>query len=84
MGAAGVRGRFARYAPVADRKAQAGQRRGSLRQSGKAVSPAEITGRKIATTFWGGAWCDHLEGHSDYANRIPRGRTYVRNGSVID
>ena len=30
------------------------------------------------------AWCDNLERYSDYANRLPRGRTYVRNGSVID
>jgi uncharacterized Zn finger protein len=42
----------------------------------------EITGRKIARTFWGEAWCDHLEKFSDYANRLPRGRTYIRNGSV--
>lgn len=32
----------------------------------------------------GRGWCESLEGHSDYANRLPRGRTYVRNGSVID
>ena len=38
----------------------------------------------IAKTFWGKAWCDNLERYSDYANRLPRGRTYVRNGSVID
>jgi uncharacterized Zn finger protein len=44
----------------------------------------KIAGRKIATTFWGAAWCDNLERYSDFANRIPRGRTYVRNGSVID
>jgi uncharacterized Zn finger protein len=55
-----------------------------LRKSGKAVSPIEIVGRRIATTFWGGAWCDNLERYSDFANRLPRGRTYVRNGSVID
>ena len=41
-----------------------------------------IEGRKIAATFWGEAWCDHLESFSDFANRLPRGRTYVRNGSV--
>src|SRR5262249_19784028 len=35
-------------------------------------------------TFWGKAWCANLEAYSDYANRLPRGRTYVRNGSVID
>lgn len=77
-------GGFAPYVPVAARQAQAKQKLQSLRKSGKAVSPVEITGRKIATTFWGGAWCDNLERYSDYANRIPRGRTYVRNGSVID
>ena len=43
-----------------------------------------IEGRTIATTFWGKAWCDNLERYSDYANRLPRGRTYVRNGSVVD
>lgn len=43
-----------------------------------------IAGRNIAGTFWGKAWCDNLEAYSDYANRLPRGRTYVRNGSVID
>jgi len=43
-----------------------------------------IEGRTIARTFWGKAWCDNLEGYSDYENRLPRGRTYVRNGSVLD
>jgi uncharacterized Zn finger protein len=46
------------------------------------VQPVEIDGRRIAKTFWGEAWCNHLESFSDYANRLPRGRTYVRNGSV--
>jgi uncharacterized Zn finger protein len=48
------------------------------------VSPVILEGRKIATSFWGKAWCDNLEHYSDFANRLPRGRTYVRNGSVID
>jgi uncharacterized Zn finger protein len=43
-----------------------------------------LNGRQIASTFWGKAWCDNLEAYSDYANRLPRGRTYVRNGSVVD
>jgi uncharacterized Zn finger protein len=43
-----------------------------------------IEGRKIAHTFWGAAWCDNLETYSDFANRLPRGRSYARNGSVID
>ena len=51
---------------------------------GRALNPVQIDGRTIATTFWGQAWCKNLESYSDYANRLPRGRTYVRNGSVID
>ena len=43
-----------------------------------------ISGMKIATSFWGKAWCDAMESYGDYANRLPRGRTYVRNGSVVD
>jgi uncharacterized Zn finger protein len=35
-------------------------------------------------TFWGRAWCTNLESYSDYSNRLPRGRTYVCNGSVVD
>ena len=53
-----------------------------LRKKGKDVQPIEIEGRAIARSFWGKRWCEHLESFSDYANRLPRGRTYVRNGSV--
>ena len=53
------------------------------RKQGHVVSPVVIAGRTIARTFWGKAWCDNLESYSDYANRLPRGRTYVRNGSVV-
>jgi uncharacterized Zn finger protein/DNA-binding transcriptional regulator YiaG len=53
-----------------------------LRKKGKTIQPVTIDGRTIARSFWGKGWCDHLESFSDYANRLPRGRTYVRNGSV--
>jgi uncharacterized Zn finger protein len=53
------------------------------RKQGLAVSPVVIEGRAIARTFWGKAWCENLESYSDFANRLPRGRTYVRNGSVV-
>jgi uncharacterized Zn finger protein len=53
-----------------------------LRKKGKKIEPVEAVGRAIAETFWGRAWCSHLEKFSDYANRLPRGRTYVRNGSI--
>ena len=54
------------------------------KKSGCAASPVVSSGRAIASTFWGKAWCDNLEAYSDFANRLPRGRTYVRNGSVVD
>ena len=70
------------YVPVAKRRAAATRKMKQLEKSGREIEPVEITGRKIARTFWGEAWCNHLERFSDYANRLPRGRTYVRNGSV--
>lgn len=70
------------YVPVAQRRAQAMRKIEKLKKKGVDIQPIEIEGRKIATSFWGKAWCDHLESFSDYDNRLPRGRTYVRNGSV--
>lgn len=72
------------YVPVAERRRRAAKKVASLKIVGREISPVEITGRKIATTFWGEAWCKNLEAYSDYSNRLPRGRTYVRNGSVLD
>ncbi len=71
------------YVSVAQRRAKAQREMEKRRKRGMAVSPIAITGRTIAHTFWGKAWCDNLESYSDYANRLPRGRTYVRNGSVV-
>jgi uncharacterized Zn finger protein len=70
------------YVSVAERRRRAKMKMDGLRKKGVDVQPITIDGRKIAKTFWGEAWCDHLESFSDYENRLPRGRTYVRNGSV--
>ena len=72
------------YVSVADRrrKAQAAARK--LAKKGRVLAPVELADSRIATTFWGKAWCDNLEAYSDFANRLPRGRTYVRNGAIID
>src|SRR3990170_9119224 len=72
------------YVPVAERRRQAARETARLAKKGRTVSPVVIKGSKIANTFWGKAWCDNLERYSDYSNRLPRGRTYVRNGSVVD
>ncbi len=71
-----------RYVPVAERREKAKRKVNKMRKKGQELEPVEIEGRKIARTFWGEGWCDHLESFSDYANRLPRGRSYVRNGLV--
>ena len=73
---------WAPYVPVAQRHANAMYEMSKLRKKGKDIQPVRIEGRTIARSFWGKGWCDHLESFSDFANRLPRGRTYVRNGSV--
>lgn len=75
---------WAPYVPVAERrkKAQAAAKRAA--KVGAELLPVAPYCGAIAKTFWGKAWSANLEAYSDYANRLPRGRTYVRNGSVID
>jgi uncharacterized Zn finger protein len=73
------------YVPVWKRRRNAEHDLKRLLGSGEAPQPIEsFSGRKMTRTFWGDAWCEHLESMGDYANRLPRGRTYVRNGSVVD
>ena len=75
---------FRPYVSVGQRRANALREVKKLAKKGHKTSPVEIAGRIIASTFWGKAWCDNLESYSDFSNRLPRGRTYVRNGSVVD
>jgi len=76
--------RWPAYVPVAERRRKAELAMAKLAKKGVPVSPVKIEGRVIAATFWGKAWCDNLESYRDYENRLERGRTYVRNGSVVD
>ncbi len=70
------------YVPVAKRRGDAQKKMDALRKKGVDIQPVVIEGRRITQSFWGDAWCEHLESFSDFANRLPRGRSYVRNGSV--
>jgi uncharacterized Zn finger protein len=76
--------RWKPYAPVAARLEKAAKTAAKLAKKGQALSPVTASRGAIAKSFWGNAWCENLERYSDYANRLPRGRTYLRNGSVID
>lgn len=76
--------RWSAYVPVGARRAQAAGELASRRKSDLPASPVVLAGRAIATSFWGRSWCDTMESYGDFANRLARGRTYVRNGSVVD
>jgi len=71
---------FPEYVSVDERRRKAEREAANL----KSASPVMIKGSQIATTFWGKSWCQNLERYSDYSNRLPRGRTYVRSGCVVD
>jgi uncharacterized Zn finger protein len=75
---------FKPYVSAAERRRRAARHVKKLGKKGRALAPVEIEGRAIAKTFWGKAWCDNLERYGDFANRLPRGRTYVRRGAVLD
>jgi uncharacterized Zn finger protein len=77
-------GGWAPYVTVAERRRDAALAMEKLRKKGQPIAPVVIAGRAIAASVWGKAWCDNLESYHDYANRLERGRTYVRNGSVVD
>lgn len=73
------------YVPVAERRRKAEKTLAKLmKKKGQSIYPVRIEGRTIAKSFWGKSWCTNLERYSDFASRLPRGRTYVRNGSVLD
>lgn len=75
---------FQEYIPVAERKRRAEAKRKKLVKAGEQLEPVQSAARGIATTFWGRAWCRNLERYSDYESRLPRGRSYLRQGAVLD
>ncbi|NDP64373.1 SWIM zinc finger family protein [Polaromonas sp.] len=72
------------YMPIAERRAKAEKAAAKAKKAGALLTPIAPFRGAFAKTFWGKAWCDNLANYSDYANRLPRGSSYVRNGSVID
>ncbi|HEY6255022.1 MAG TPA: SWIM zinc finger family protein [Xanthobacteraceae bacterium] len=72
------------YVSVAEKQRRAKKELAKLKKQGRSVAPVTIEGRKIARNFWGKSWCTNLERYSDFASRLPRGRSYVCNGFVVD
>jgi uncharacterized Zn finger protein len=72
------------YVSVAERKAKADKKLKQLKKKNPKIKPVIIEGNTLAKNWWGKAWNKNLEKYADYANRIGRGRSYVRHGSVLD
>ena len=72
------------YVPVSEKKEAARKQLEKLLKKNPSMQPVIIEGRTIAKTFWGMAWNKNLESYADYTNRIGRGRSYVKNGMVLD
>ena len=72
------------YVSVAEQRQRAEKELAKLKKRGRQVAPVVVAGQKIARSFWGQSWCSNLERYSDFASRLPRGRSYVRNGLVVD
>lgn len=75
---------FPPHVSVAERKLLADAARARYAAQGQRLSPVAVTGNIIARSFWGQSWCRNLESYSDFENRLPRGRSYLRSGAVID
>jgi len=75
---------YPRYVSVAERRAKAEKKIQQLKKKNPDISPVVISGTKIAHSWWGISWNKNLESYADYSNRIGRGRSYVRHGSVLD
>jgi uncharacterized Zn finger protein len=76
--------RWKPYVPAAARRQTADRTVAKMKKGGQILSPVAASRGAIAKSFWGKAWCRNLERYSDHSNRLPRGRTYLRNGAVID
>jgi uncharacterized Zn finger protein len=75
---------FRPYVNAAEKRRRAKKAATALQKKGRKLNPVQVNGKTISRSFWGKAWCENLESYSDYANRLPRGRSYLRNGSVVD
>ncbi len=76
-------GGFAPYVTVAEKRRRSEKEAAKLTKKGQTLAPVRLESKTIARSFWGKSWCTNLESYSDFSNRMPRGRSYVRNGSVL-
>lgn len=77
-------GRYPKYVSVAEMKEKNRKKLVKLLKKNPNLAPINISGRAIAKTWWGKAWNKNLEIYADYSNRLSRGRSYLKNGAVVD
>jgi uncharacterized Zn finger protein len=75
---------FPPYVTVTEKREKAAKKLAQLRKKDPNIQPVVIEGSMLAKTWWGKSWNKNLESYADYSNRIGRGRSYVRNGAVLD
>lgn len=75
---------FSRYVTVAEKRAKAQKKLKQLKKKNSNITPLVLQGTKLAHTWWGMAWNTNLKKYADYSNRVGRGRSYIRNGYVLD
>lgn len=75
---------FPKYESVTEKKAKAIKALEKLKKKNPEIEPVIIEGRTLARSWWGKAWNLNLESYADYGNRIARGKSYVRNNTVLD
>ena len=75
---------YSKYVSAEEKRAKANKSLAKLKKKNPDIEPVIIEGRALAKSWWGKAWNQNLESYADYSNRIPRGRTYVRNNAVLD
>jgi uncharacterized Zn finger protein len=72
------------YVTIGEKREKAAKKLAKLRKQDPNLQPVVIEGSALAKTWWGKSWNKNLESYADYSNRIERGRSYVRNGAVLD
>ncbi len=77
-------GDFPPYVSVAERRAKAQRQAEKLKKKLGNLEPVAVVGRTPAKSWWGKSWNQNLERYADYSNRLPRGRSYLSNGMVLD
>jgi len=75
---------YPRYVSVAEKKEKAEKKLHQLKKKRPDIAPVIIKGNALARTWWGKSWNRNLERYADYSNRIGRGKSYVRHGTVLD